>query len=231
MSHFPLYCETGHSWLGIAEPVNFATNAFILIAAAMAGRMILRSPYRHDWDLWLLVALLAATGIGSFLWHGWRTAFNLALDTYCGLLFLLCLVWRWSGMVWGRRAGVLGVLGLIGGGFVSLALAFHMMAGAPMALRPLMLAPFFFVVVILGTALTAGAYRKIPDAGRYGVLAMAAGLIAATARSVDLPLCPWVPTGTHFLWHGFLSLAALSGIAVLQTLKANERTGPFMAPK
>ena len=36
----PIYCETGHPWLGMAEPVNTITNIFILLAAYLAYRRI-----------------------------------------------------------------------------------------------------------------------------------------------------------------------------------------------
>jgi hypothetical protein len=55
-----------------------------------------------------------------------------------------------------------------------------------------------------------------------GIAALACGLIAAGARSADLPLCPVIPFGTHFLWHMLLSLAAYLGIATLLRLKNDE---------
>ena len=36
MQHGPIYCETGHPWLFMAEPVNTITNAFIVLAAVLA---------------------------------------------------------------------------------------------------------------------------------------------------------------------------------------------------
>lgn len=224
MSQFPIYCETGQAWLGIAEPLNFATNAFILVAAALAAKEVRRYSLTADakapWGPWLLVALLAATGVGSFLWHGWRTALTLMLDTYSGLLFLIALVWVWAGTLWGRRAGFLAVFGLIAGGIASLTLSFFLMMRAPAPLRPLMLTPFFLIVVGLGLAFVRASARHGADAARFGLAAIGCGILAAIARSADLPLCPWVPRGTHFLWHGFLSLAAYLSIVMLCRLKA-----------
>jgi hypothetical protein len=219
MPHFPLYCETGHPWLFIAEPVNFATNAFILIAAAFAARLVWRAPGRGDAGLWLLVGLLAATGVGSFLWHGWRTAFNLMLDTYCGLAFLVALVGLWAGRLGGRWAGAGAVLGLIGAGAISLTLAFLLMRQTPAAWRALMFAPFFLTVVGFGVAFSIATRRRSSLAARFGGWAIASGLAAAVARSADLPLCPWMTSGTHFLWHTFLSLAAFLSIAMMLRLK------------
>jgi hypothetical protein len=222
----PLYCETGHPWLGIAEPVNFATNAFILVAALFATRRVLRSPHKTDLGLWLLVALLYSTGIGSALWHGLRTAFTLALDTYSGLLFLIALVGLWIGTLYGRRAGVLGLAGFVAIGFGSLALSFRLMGTAEPALRPLMLAPFFLTVIAAGGALILATRAKAgADAARLGLLTLGCGLIAATGRSADLPLCPYTPFGTHFIWHTFLSLAAYLSIALLLRIKPPQPIG------
>ncbi|MEW8428994.1 MAG: hypothetical protein G8D61_04715, partial [gamma proteobacterium symbiont of Ctena orbiculata] len=69
------YCERidDSFW---AEPLNAATNLVFLFAAAAQIRALRQSaePIRRLWDLWALTGLLAAIGIGSFLWHTFATA-------------------------------------------------------------------------------------------------------------------------------------------------------------
>jgi hypothetical protein len=225
----PIYCETGHPWLGIAEPVNFATNAFIIVAAIFAARLIQRSPYKNDTGLWLLVALLACTGIGSFLWHGLRTPFTLALDTWSGLLFLLALVAVWFEALYGLMAGIAATAGFTVAALGSLFVSFRLMMASAPSLRPLMFAPFFLIVTGAGVWLVAATRTRAGQgAARIGMTAIGCGLAAAAGRSLDLPLCPYPPFGTHFLWHILLSLAAYLSIAALLSLKNSGRVTRLM---
>ena len=56
--HGPIYCETGHPWLYMAEPINTLTNIFILIAAYLAFRQVGRSRVGYSADLSILLLLL-----------------------------------------------------------------------------------------------------------------------------------------------------------------------------
>jgi len=58
----PLYCETGHNWLFMAEPVNTISN-FVIMGAAIASYLhVRRETKNRPPDLMLLVGLLMATG-------------------------------------------------------------------------------------------------------------------------------------------------------------------------
>ena len=61
-----------------AEPVNALTNlAFLVAALAIAyGLHHASRPLRKTWDLWLLASLVAAVGVGSFLWQTLATAWS-----------------------------------------------------------------------------------------------------------------------------------------------------------
>jgi len=109
----PIYCETGHAWLGMAEPVNTITNAAIIIAAYFAYRYVKKSRVGFSADLVLLIFLLAAVGIGSTLWHGLRTMWALQLDWVPGVLFLLVLTVLWIRQLYGWYAAIFGVLAMV----------------------------------------------------------------------------------------------------------------------
>jgi hypothetical protein len=57
----------------------------------------------------------------------------------------------------------------------------------------------------------------------YGGVTLVTALIALFFRTVDLSVCSWIPFGTHFLWHSFLSGAGFIG--VLGMLKMQTRAG------
>lgn len=102
--HGPIYCETGHPWLYMAEPVNTLTNIFILLAAVLAYLRIRNSRIGFPLDISVLLILLVAVGIGSFLWHGLRTRWALQLDWIPGVLFLIVIAGFWIRMLFGGIA-------------------------------------------------------------------------------------------------------------------------------
>lgn len=216
----PLYCETGHPWLMMAEPVNTITNAFIIVAAILALREVRRARIGMPFDLALLLFLLFATGIGSFFWHAFRTRAALAFDAIPGLLFLFVFAGLWFRVLFGNVAGVAGALGLIALSVGTTALWRHLTGGfygMPMALA---FAPAFASVAAVGlflTLTTAGRYGW--DVARLGAVAIASAMTAATCRSIDLLVCREIPIGLHFVWHILLSLAAYLGIVMLTRLK------------
>lgn len=220
--HGPVYCETGHPWLGMAEPVNTITNAAILIAAYFAYRYVKRSKVGFSADLVLLLFLLTWVGIGSALWHGLRTAWALTFDWVPGVLFLLVLTVVWIRQMFARAAvgwiaGILGMLLMI---FLT-GWGVRTFGDALARITPnLRFSPMFATVTVFGIAMVAGTWSKYGrNAAMLGVTILLFGIAAAVARSVDLVVCPYIPTGTHFLWHMGLSTAACLGVLLMVRIK------------
>jgi hypothetical protein len=202
----------------MAEPVNTITNVVIIAAAIAALLMIRRRLGRYPADLMLLVILLFATGIGSFFWHALRTPLWLVLDWLPGVLFLLTYVFLWLRALHGTLAGAGALALLIAVGPGVTAFARPNLAVAPHS--PLLFAPFFGALVVIGagfvylTARARGAAAALMAATSLGL-----GTLAAIFRSIDMIACPVIPTGTHFLWHIFLSAAAYCCIRFLVMMK------------
>ena len=217
----PVYCETGHGWLFMAEPVNTLTNFVIIWAAIAALIHVRRETGRHPADLMSLVFLLFATGIGSFFWHALRTPTWLVLDWLPGVLFLLTFIFLWLRALYGTLAGFGAMLLVMAAQFSAIsalrAQAARMTAALP---SPLVIAPFFVVLLVIGMGfvLLTRRVRGYPAALSAGILLGMAAL-AALFRSIDLMACQTIPVGTHFLWHIFLSAAAYRCIAFLTRMK------------
>jgi hypothetical protein len=185
------YCErldAGY-W---AEPVNAATNAAFLIAAAVMGWRV------RGAGLPLATALvwvLAAIGVGSYLFHTHAQVWSALADVGPILLFILIYIYAANRHFWGlsRLWSALGVA------------AFFPYAAA--------LVPLFQMVPRLGSSAgyapvpllilgyAAALRRRLPEVARG--LAIGAGLLIASLafRTLDGPLCGVVPVGTHFMWH------------------------------
>jgi hypothetical protein len=191
---FALYCERTDPGLW-AEPVNALTNLAFLIAAALAARLLAgrETELRAAWDLWLLVAALAAIGIGSGLWHSYPTRWSGLADVLPILVFinlylvtalrrLLRLRWRY-----------------VFTGFAAYQLcnqSVQWLAPADTLNGSVWYLPTWAALLALATVLTRRAHASGPR------LLTASGLFALSLafRSIDQAVCPVWPVGTHFLW-------------------------------
>ncbi len=175
-----------------AEPVNAVTNAAFLIAALV---MALRLRGSGLPLAWALVGLVAATGVGSFLFHTYAQPWAGMADTLPILLFILTGLFAATRDFLGTSAKV---AGLVTVGFFPFAAAtvplFRLIPGLGGSAG---YAPVPLLMVIYAALL----WRRAPATAR-GLLLTAALLTASiTARALDAPLCAVVPLGTHFLWH------------------------------
>jgi hypothetical protein len=216
--HGPIYCETGHPWLFMAEPVNTVTNAFIILAAILAFMHVKRARIGFSADLVVLLLLLTTNGIGSFLWHGSRTMWALQLDWIPGVLFLFVYAGLWIRQLFGRTAGVLGPLALLAAAIGSVLLLWKLTGWAvPRTLLPV---PAFATIAVIGLGLVFVTNRKFgAGAASLGALILLFGVSAAVFRSIDLLTCAIIPFGTHFLWHIGLSTSSYLGIVLLVRMK------------
>ncbi len=184
-----LYCErTDPSFW--AEPVNAISNVAFLIAAAVAF-VQWRAAGGRGWPVPLLIALAAVVGVGSFIFHTVATQGAELFDTvpiavfiYGYLLFAL------------RRYLALSLP-------VSLALlvAFAGLTYAEAALVPpdALNGSHAYLPALAAMLIVGGLARG--QAGHLVLAAAAAFALSLVFRSVDNALCPWLPLGTHFLWH------------------------------
>jgi hypothetical protein len=215
----PIYCETGHPLWFMAEPVNTVTNGFIILAAFAALFHVRRARVGMPFDLAILIFLLFATGINSFYWHAFRTQLGLRLDALSGLLFLFVFAGFWFRALFGGVAGAAGSIGLVALAAGSVMLGRRL--DLPMGLA---FVPAFASIAAAGTlAVVTTAQRYGSGTARIGVFALASAVTAAICRSIDGAACGLIPTGTHFLWHMGLSLAAYLSIVLLTRLKTMRR--------
>lgn len=199
------YCERlgPEFW---SEPINAVTNATFLIAAAFAY-LIWRRSTPSDYPVLVMIGIVFATGVGSFLFHTFATRWALLADVIPIALFIhVYLFFALKGfleMRWWLAllivAGFFGVTPFIG----QLAAPF---VGSSAGYVPALLA--IFVV---------GGFFCRKDA-RLGAQVLLTGLIFAlslTFRTLDEPLCTQLAFGTHFLWHMLNAVVLFALLRVL----------------
>lgn len=186
------YCERLDAayW---AEPLNAISNASFLVAALLCWRLI---GDRRDLGARLLTLVLAAIGIGSYLFHTHAQAWAAMADVIPIQLFILIYVYfatvrffdlpRWTGLV-------------------AVALFIPYAALTSQAIEALVGrlngSVSYAPVPILIAAYAAALRSRAPETAR-GLAIGAAILVASlTFRTIDAAVCPALPIGTHFLWH------------------------------
>jgi len=183
------YCERidASFW---SEPLNAVTNVVFLMAAIwVLRREELNNKARA------LAFLLGMIGIASFLFHSVATAWAGALDVLFILLFTLLYIFVATEDFLGlpRRSALVVTLGYFPFSVV--------VDWLTLPLSVLGSTRIYIPILILITLYSLILYKKFPYLSRG--LAMGALLLTISmfARSVDLPLCETISTGTHFLWH------------------------------
>jgi hypothetical protein len=191
-----VYCERAGPELW-AEPVNLLTNLAFLVAAAAAARRFAATPGltpRNGWDIALLIALLAAIGIGSGLWHAFAQPWAALADTVPILLFISVFL---ASFLY-RVAGL---------GTPAIVALFALFQAANLGIRGVfppetLNGSIFYAPAWLGLGLMALGLALSRDAlaPRFAA-AWALFTVSLVFRTVDQAVCPALPLGTHFLWH------------------------------
>ncbi len=185
-----LYCErlVPGFW---AEPVNALTNLSFLVAALAAWHLAAARRVLSG-ETWSLILLIAAIGIGSFLFHTFATDWARIADVVPILLFQIAFLWLYGARVigWG-----------ITGRLLSVALLWSGVSAGAHYPEPfngsLLYAAAFTMLLVLGGR------HWVKISRERGILLIATAILALSLlfRSLDQSLCDTVPIGSHFLWH------------------------------
>jgi len=196
------YCERidGGFW---AEPLNAVTNAAFLVAA-LAGVRLWRRQKARDVATLVLIGLVFAIGIGSFLFHTIPNHWTLLADVVPIQLF----AFGYFAFALHRFLGLSGMVTALGT-LAFLGLALSLSAAGRALLPPVLAGSAGYAAFLLGLAGVAFAISRDPGLNRQRRLVALAGLafaVSLTMRSVDGALCGSLPLGTHWLWHLLNSL-------------------------
>ncbi len=191
------YCERLGAELW-AEPWNALTNGAFLLAAC-AALLLWRRAGGQDRPALVMLLLVFAIGIGSFLFHTMPQPWTLAADVVPIQLF----AFSYFGLALARFVGLRPVATGLGTlAFVAFALSLSW--GLAPLLPPELRGSAGYGAFLLGLVGMAAALRRRPCQAGTAQLIGLAGLVFAlslTFRTLDGPLCASVPLGTHWLWH------------------------------
>jgi hypothetical protein len=210
------YCER----LGpgpFAEPLNALSNlAFVIVAVLAAGRM--REFANLSLATRLLPWSLGVVAVGSALYHTYRGPGTYILDVVPLTAFIAGSVILVLRKVLGGTSKAIGV----GAAFVLLQLLLlifiprHFLNGS----APYLVAILFIPLIMAWIASRYGslAWNIIPVAVLFA--------LAFVFRTVDGIVCPWLPVGTHFLWHITAAAAAYYVIRLVVLIEVAHLESP-----
>lgn len=203
-----LYCErTGPGLL--AEPLNASTNLAFFLAAILAWRLARRLRATEPGIL-LLIALAVGVGAGSTLFHTLATFWAQVLDILPILLFQIVFLFLYL-----RR--VVRLSPLLTSILDTLYLALCLLT---LIIPPYLNGSIAYLPTLAALALLAVYHwRTRQPAPGLLVLALLVFSVSLGFRSVDLLVCPYLSTGTHYLWHllnGALLYLAMKALILKQ---------------
>ena len=203
-----LYCERlgPEFW---SEPINALTNLVFIIAAWTIWRLGRRIG-NLTYSIWVLIGLMVAIGIGSFLFHTYATKWTRFLDVLPILIFQFVFMWVYIRRIIQLRFIYATGLLMAYIFFALFARQFPNILNGSLSYAPAM-------ILLFGL----GLYHFIHKIRERFILlgALAIFSLALFFRTIDSMICPYFPIGTHFLWHVFNgALVYLSARALLLNL-------------
>ena len=207
-----LYCERIDPGFW-AEPVNALTNIGFVLAAWFIWRSAVRER-TNNWSIAMITGMVAAIGIGSFLFHTMATTFTRWLDIIPIFVFQVSYIGLYARRVINLPVAVIGILLL-----VFLAASVYGRQFPDVINGSLIYAPALLAIFVLGL------YHYRRQKVERGLLLGASSifLLSIFFRSVDNLICSRFVLGTHFLWH---ILNALVIYLAMRALIANLSSGP-----
>ncbi len=209
-----LYCErVGPGFW--AEPVNAFTNIGFVFAAWFIWRIAVHKQ-THDSSIAAMTGMIAAIGIGSFLFHTMATPFTRWLDIIPIFLFQLLYIGFYTRRVINLPVAVIGILLLVFLGASVYGRQFPDVINGSLIYLPALL-----VIFVLGL------YHYQSQNAERSLLLGAASLFLLSIffRSIDNMICTQFVLGTHFLWHILNALVIyLAMRALIANLSSDSRS-------
>ena len=192
------YCERldPRFW---AEPLNAWSNAAFLVAAFLALRLWLRTGRLDAVSLWL-ITVTAAIGVGSFLFHTIAVRWSVLADVLPIGIFIYSYFYLAMRRFLGLRPLAAAAATVL---FCLFSLGFDRIWAVPFPGVTLNGSVGYVPAVL--ALLAVGCVCAFAGHTRVARALLLSGLVLTVSlcfRSVDLALCPVLPIGTHFLWHG-----------------------------
>ncbi len=203
------YCERlGNSLF--SEPINLISNFAFLLSAFFIFRLYKIHKISGTWH-WVLFYLTLSIGIGSALWHSFRTPTTHAFDAIPIYLFLLTFLFLLlKNLTKNIRKSIIGILGFL---LFQIIVSVYLPGFLNGSIRHVVNASVFILLCLW-------IYEK-KKLNSNLVIALLMYVFGITFRTIDNSVCSVFPFGTHFLWHVLTAIAsyfAVKGLVGLESM-------------
>ena len=212
------YCERGLDSSFWAEPMNAASNAAFLVAAALATVALwrqagdgVRASTAERAAIWLLIAVVAIIGIGSFAFHTFATRWALIADvapiTVFMIAYLAYALRMFLQLGWLSVALAVAAFLWVGSFASSFTCAGHQVVNGAADAEPCLNGSVGYTPALVSLLIVGGiAARRGLSAGRTLLAAGVIFFVSAIFRTIDRDVCAMTlmlgqARGTHALWH------------------------------
>lgn len=198
-----IYCERldPSFW---SEPVNALTNIFFIMAAYLLYRdykvMERQAPNSGSRGIVLSIALIAAIGVGSFLFHTYATRWALMTDIWPINIFMLTAVALYLRQLMGCSVAM---TTLKAGLFLVASLAASQYIPADFINGS---GGYLPAMAMLGIFIFAAKKQGKEEVQASLASALVVFIVSLILRSLDMRACESLPVGLHFMWHILNSL-------------------------
>lgn len=213
------YCERSGSPDLWAEPLNMVSNLAFLGAAALLLRHFTKSKeltIKNGWDIVLSLVLLAVIGIGSFIFHifaeSWAELFDVIPIALFINVYLISFLVRIARLRWWAVIAVVAI-------YQGLGFVFESAFSRDTLNGTIMYIPTYLTLTLMSIWVR---WKKIPYAKRYLEILLL-WTISLIFRTVDIPACYIIPSGTHFLWHILNAITLYMLVKVLMAVGARKQ--------
>lgn len=197
------YCERLSDVIW-AEPINALSNGAFLVSAFAVHSLLKKHKLGGYYAI--LPFQLGIVTLGSLLWHTVRNPFSQILDGGLLYIFIATLVLFLLKLLSGRW--VFACMGVVSIVVLQVAIFLFLPALRDTPIRHVV-ALLIFGVIAVWTV------KKMRRVSPNMVIALSCYVMAIVAKAFDLPLCSFIPIGTHFLWHVFGAVAGYYSVAAL----------------
>ncbi len=206
------YCERT-SRDGTSEPWNAVSNfAFFIVAFFIYRLFKKQSALRRNF--WILLFLAVFIGFGSLLWHTIPNPLTHFLDAGPIWLFIAIFVYEIFRFI--SKSKKLALLSILFIAIVQISVTIWFPQFLNGSLRHAINGVIFAVISFLFI-------KKYRFVSLNLVSALTSYIVAIYFRTIDNEICSIIPTGSHFLWHIFNSLAIYFSLKILLELDKLEK--------
>jgi hypothetical protein len=211
---YPIYCEQP-SMSGFFEPFNTSTNIAFVFAGIF---LIIRLTKRNVLDARAiyLSSVLISIGIGSFLWHVYRTNLTLMLDSIPIAIFVLSFLFFYLKLVTKK---ILELILLFLGFFIYTGILTNLLLQTEFFYFENGGAAYFAAITYLIVLQIFNYFKKVKLI-RRSLLIVFVFMMSLSFRQFDLVICDNTHLiGTHFMWHILNSITLYLMISLFYTSK------------